>query len=107
MTTLSSADLARDISVPGIEPVWTCDADGNWRQERRIRLRDGNGWREIRVDAEAIAAWNRRTPSHQALVEALLQASAFILDLNPEAHVGRELVLGAIDAALASVEAKP
>lgn len=32
-----------------IETVWTCDADGNWRQERRIRLRDGRGWREIRV----------------------------------------------------------
>jgi len=56
MTTLSSADLARDISVPGIEPVWTCDADGHWRQERRIRLRDGNGWREIRVITHTEAA---------------------------------------------------
>jgi len=55
MTTLSSADLARDISVLGIEPVWTCDADGNWRQERRIRLRDGKGWREIRVITQEAA----------------------------------------------------
>jgi len=60
------------------------------------------------LDSKELAAFIvRAVNSHQALVEALLQASAFILDLNPEAHVGRELVLGAIDATLASVEAKP
>lgn len=36
---------------PGdIEQFWTCDAEGNWRQERRVRIRDtANGWHEFKV----------------------------------------------------------
>ncbi len=35
------------ITFRGPELVWTCDADGTWFQERRTRIREGNGWREI------------------------------------------------------------
>lgn len=53
MTTLTCADLARDEAVQA-QMVWTCGPDdgsrkGNWHQVRRIRIRDGNGWREIEV----------------------------------------------------------
>lgn len=39
--------MNRVITLRGPELVWTCDAEGNWRQESRTRIREGNGWREI------------------------------------------------------------
>jgi len=38
------------IIAPAPELVWTCDANGNWWQEQRVRIRHGDGWREVRTD---------------------------------------------------------
>lgn len=38
------------LTLRGPELVWTCDVEGNWFQEPRVRIREGNGWREIKAE---------------------------------------------------------
>lgn len=54
------------IIAPAPEPKWTCDEHGNWHQEQRVRIRHGNGTREVRViEAASIEA---------SLIEAVREA---------------------------------
>lgn len=53
-----------NIALPGTAPVvtttWTCDANGNWRQEPRIISKDATGWHDI-----PLADANRRAATEQ------------------------------------------
>jgi hypothetical protein len=40
------------ITLRGPEPVHTCDENGHWFTETRTRIREGNGWREIKSEDE-------------------------------------------------------
>lgn len=53
MTVLSLDEYRRDRDAQP-ELVWTCDAEGNWRQERRTRTREGNGYRETIIPTEEV-----------------------------------------------------
>lgn len=34
------------------ERTWTCDVDGNWREETRPLWKDAGGWHDLTVPAE-------------------------------------------------------
>jgi hypothetical protein len=39
-------NIALPGSIPRLAQTWTCDAQGNWRQETRALSKDANGWHD-------------------------------------------------------------
>lgn len=57
------------IIAPDPELVWTCDENGHWFQEERVRIRHGDGWREVCTDALSVSIEDLRQTTERHVAE--------------------------------------